>query len=90
MAFKRWSKTPSKKGIVRSWSRSELKVISWCLNNKINISVSPDWESSLNKWQINININGNNHNDPSRYNDDQVLEKKYEYYKYYYDKYNKQ
>ena len=25
-----------------------------------------------------------------RYNDDIILEKKYEYYKYYYDKYNKQ
>ena len=63
------------------------------LNNwiiEIKISVSPDWETSSNKWQIDININGNNHNDPSRYTDDIILEKKYEYYKYYYDKYNKQ
>ena len=90
MAFKRWSKTPSKKGVSRSWNITELKIISWCLNNKIKIGVSPDWKDSLNRWQIDININGNNHNDPSRYNDDQILEKKYEYYKYYYDKYNKQ
>ena len=90
MAFKRWSKTPTKKGISRSWNSAELKIISWCLNNKIKIGVSPDWKDSLNRWQIDININGNNHNDPSRYNDDKVLEKKYEYYKYYYDKYNKQ
>ena len=90
MAFKRWSKTPTKKGVSRSWNITELKIISWCLNNKIKIGVSPDWKDSLNRWQIDININGNNHNDPSRYNDDQILEKNYEYYKYYYDKYNKQ
>ena len=90
MAFKRWSKTPTKKGVSRSWNITELKIISWCLNNKIKIGVSPDWKDSLNRWQIDININGNNHNDPSRYNDNQILEKNYEYYKYYYDKYNKQ
>ena len=90
MAFKRWQKSPSKKGVNRPWSELELKIIGWCLNNKIKISVSPDWKHSLTHWQIDININGNNHNDPSRYTDDIILEKKYEYYKYYYDKYNKQ
>ena len=49
MAFKRWSKTPTKKGISRSWNNTELKIISWCLNNKIKIGVSPDWKTSLNK-----------------------------------------
>ena len=90
MAFKRWNKTPSKSPPQYTWSQDQMKIISWCLNNKIKIGVSPDWKDSLNRWQIDININGNNHNDPSRYNDDQILEKKYEYYKYYYDKYNKQ
>ena len=90
MAFKRWQKAPSKKGVNRSWSNSELKIINWCLNNKIKIGVSPDWKNELTKWQIDININGNSYNDPNRYNDDEILEKKYEYYKYYYDKYNKQ
>ena len=89
MAFKRWNKTPSKQLPKKSWSNEEMKIIGWCLNNEIKVGVSPDWKDSLNRWQIDININGNNHNDPSRYNDDQILEKKYEYYKYYYDKYNK-
>ena len=90
MVFKRWQKSPSKKPPERQWSKGEMKVIGWCLNNNISIGISPDWKNNTNRWQIDININGNNHNDPSRYNDDQILEKKYEYYKYYYDKYNKQ
>jgi len=90
MAFKRWSKAKCKKGINRNWAESEMKVIGWCLNNNIKISATPDWKHDLTKWQIDININDNNHNDPARYTDDIILEKKYEYYKYYYDKYNKQ
>ena len=34
-----------------------------------------------------ISINGTTHIDPKRYDED-VLEKVYEYYKYYYHKYN--
>ena len=90
MAFKRWQRAPSRKGLRKTWTESEMKIVGWCLNKNIGVGVSPDWKDSLNRWQIDININGNNHNDPSRYNDDQILEKKYEYYKYYYDKYNKQ
>ena len=90
MAFFKWQKAPSKKPPQKSWEPEEMKIIGWCISNNIKIAISPDWKDSLNRWQIDININGNNHNDPSRYNDDQILEKKYEYYKYYYDKYNKQ
>jgi hypothetical protein len=90
MAFKRWSKTPSKKGIKRGWDKSELKIIGWCLNNNIKIGVSPDWKHDLIYWQIDININNKIHNDPARYNDGEILNKKLEYYKYYYDKHNKQ
>ena len=89
MAFKRWQKAPNKKGVNRSWSSSELKIISWCLNNNIKIGVSPDWKDESIRWQIDISINDNIHNDPNRYNNNEILEKKYEYYKYYYDKYNK-
>ena len=90
MAFKRWSKTPTKKGVSRSWSSAELKIISWCLNNKIKIGVSPDWKDSLNRWQIDISINKKTYTDPHRYDNDVVYNKVNEYYKYYYDKYNKQ
>ena len=41
MAFKRGQKSPSKKGIQRSWSESEMKIIGWCLNH--NIKGGGEW-----------------------------------------------
>ena len=90
MAFKRWQKSPSKKPPERSWEVSEMKIISWCLNNNIGIGISPDWKDDMNRWKIDININGKIYTDPNRYNDDIVYNKVNEYYKYYYDKHNKQ
>ena len=90
MVFKRWQKSPSKKLPARSWSKDEMKIIGWCLNNNISISVGPDWKNSLNKWQIDININKKTYTDPHRYDSEIVYDKVNEYYKYYYDKYNKQ
>ena len=90
MAFKRWQKSPSRKAPERNWNDDEMKVISWCLNNGIAISISPDWKDDLNRWKIDININGKMHEDPNRYNNEVVYNKVNEYYKYYYDKYNKQ
>ena len=88
MVFKRWQKSPSKKAPERSWNEQEMKIIGWCLQNNINIGISPDWKDDLQRWQIEININGKVHTDPNRYNGN-VLDKMYEYYKYYYDKHNK-
>ena len=88
MAFKRWSKTPTKKGVSRSWNITELKIISWCLNNKIKIGVSPDWEGGIDDLFVDISINKKIHRDPNRYDSKTVLNKVMEYYKYYYDKYN--
>ena len=65
-------------------------MIGWCLTRNIKIGISPDWKDDLNRWQIEININKNNHTDPNRYSDEIVYNKVNEYYKYYYDKYNKQ
>jgi|TARA_R100000482_G_scaffold73015_1_gene27967 hypothetical protein len=90
MVFKRWSKSPSKNPPKKSWSFEEMKIIGWCLNNNISVAISPDWKDDLNRWQIEININKNNHTDPNRYHDEVVYNKVNEYYKYYYDKYNKQ
>ena len=86
MAFKRWNKSPSKKPAGRPWKESELKIIGWCMRKKILISTTPDWKDDLNRWIVHININGRIHDDPKRYNDEEALEKMYEYYKYYYDK----
>ena len=88
MAFKRWKKSPSKRPPTKMWSAKEMKVIGWCLQNKIGVSISPDWKDDLQRWQIEININGKVHTDPNRYNGN-VLDKMYEYYKHYYDKHNK-
>ena len=88
MAFKRWKKSPSKRPPTKMWSAKEMKVIGWCLQNNIGIGISPDWKDDLQRWQIEININGKVHTDPNRYNGN-VLDKMYEYYKNYYDKHNK-
>ena len=90
MAFKKWNKTPSKKTPSRSWSNEEIKVIGWCLNNNIKVGISPDWKGGLNNWQIEIRVNNNSHIDPSVYDSEIVYAKVNEYYKYYYDKHNKQ
>ena len=84
MAFKKWNRSPSKKPPQKSWEPEEMKIIGWCLNKNISIGISPDWKNNLNKWQIDININGNIHNDPNRYDNENVYNKVVEYYKYYY------
>ena len=90
MVFKRWNKSPSRKLPEKTWQPEEMKIIGWCLNKNIGIGVSPDWKDHATRWKIDININGKIHTDPNRYNNDTVYNKVNEYYKYYYDKYNKQ
>ena len=89
MAFFRKPKLPTKKAPLRPWTNKEIKVVGWCMNKRIQVGITPDWKHEYNLWQIEIRINGTSHHDPKRYDDD-VLDKVYEYYKYYYDKYNKQ
>ena len=86
--YKKWHKTPSKKPPQKSWDKDEMKVIGWCMNKNIKVSISPDWKDELQRWKIEININGKVHTDPNRYDDTVVYNKFNEYYKYYYDKYN--
>ena len=90
MAFKRWQKSPSKKAPEKNWQPEEMKIIGWCLNKKIGVGISPDWKDDLGRWKIDISINGKIYADPNRYDDHMVYNKVNEYYKYYYDKYNKQ
>ena len=65
------------------------KMIQWCLDNSIAVCVVPDWDRSSEYWKIEIKINNKVHVDPTSYTVANVHDKKYEYYKYYYDKYNK-
>ena len=90
MAFKRWKKAPTKRPPSKLWPDNEMKVIGWCLQNNIEVGISPDWKDDMNRWQIDIMINGKVHTDPNKYSDDVVLNKLYQYYKYYYDKHSKQ
>ena len=55
----------------------------------MGIKSKVDWKHPLTYWQIEISIKGNLHVDPKRYDDSDILNKKLEYYKYYYDKHNK-
>ena len=90
MVFKRWQKSPSKKPPEKAWTNEEMKIIGWCLNKNIKVAITPNWEEDANKWLIEININNKIHKDPNKYNNETVYNKVNEYYKYYYDKYNKQ
>ena len=90
MAFKRWKKSPTKRPPSKLWPDNEMKVIGWCLQNNIEVGISPDWKDDMNRWEIDIMINGKVHTDPNKYSDDVVLNKLYQYYKYYYDKHSKQ
>ena len=89
MAFKRWQKSPSRKVPERNWEEQEMKIIGWCLTRNIGVGISPDWKDDLNRWKITIDINGKHHDDPNLYDNEEVYNKVIEYYKYYYDKYNK-
>ena len=89
MVFKRWQKSPSKKPHEKAWTNEEMKIIGWCLNKNIKVAITPNWEEDANKWLIEININNKIHKDPNRYDNEVVYNKVNEYYKYYYDKYNK-
>jgi len=90
MAFKKWSKSPSKKPPERRWVKSEMEIIGWCLNNNISIGITPDWKVMPNRWKIDITVNKKTYTDPKQYESEVIYNKVNEYYKYYYDKYNKQ
>lgn len=83
------SKAPKgRKAGYLSYDPEIMKVVSWCMRNNISVSIMPDWKT-VNLWVVTIKINGNAHEDPVRYKDKDALQKMYDYYSYYYEKYNK-
>tara|TARA_Y100000592_G_scaffold64439_1_gene100378 strand:+ start:39 stop:317 length:279 start_codon:yes stop_codon:yes gene_type:complete len=84
MAFKKWQKSASRKPPKRTWEPEEMKIIGWCMNRNIKISMIPDWKNNVSDWLIDISINNKIHTDPNKYSDDQINDKILEYYKYYY------
>ena len=68
------------------YTDEDMKRVSWCINKNIKIAVIP----SGTKWQVEISLNDKIHLDSNLYRADEAYKKLYEYYKYYYDKHNKQ
>ena len=68
------------------YTNEDIKRVSWCMDNGIKIAIIP----SGTKWQVELSINKNIHLDSNIYEADEAYKKMYEYYKYYYDKHNKQ
>ena len=82
-------KRTGKKAKARTWMPEEMKAVRWCLSKNIFISCIPNWKEKGINWFIDIKINKNVHRDPDTYEDEEVFNKIYEYYKYYYDKHKK-
>ena len=72
------------------WTKEDFKIISWCINNSIACCVIPARKSESGGYDfcVEIIINGKSNFSPS-FRKNEVLIKQLEYYKYYYDKYNK-
>ena len=91
MAFRGNSYKPKTKkkqaSLYHTYTDIDIKRASWCMDRNIHVAVSPGEI----KWKVEIRINkGNWNKDPGIYEHTEAMEKMYEYYKYYYDKHNKQ
>ena len=86
-------KVKKKKGssLYYPYTKEDMKRVGWCMSKDIAIAVTPDNESmSVDNWKIEIKLNGGKYKrDPESYSYKEAMKKMYEYYKYYYDKYNK-
>ena len=69
-----------------NYTNEDMKRVQWCMDRKIKIAVIPNGT----KWQVEVNLNKAIHLDSKIYEAKEATEKMYEYYKYYYDKHNKQ
>ena len=87
MAFRGNRPKKKKKGnsLYYPHTREDLKRVQWCLDRNIGVAVSP----SGTDWKVEIRMNkGDWKRDPKDYEHKEAMKKMYEYYKYYYDKYN--
>jgi hypothetical protein len=69
-----------------NYTRADMKRVNWCLRNGIKIAIIP----SGTKWQVEVSLNKTIHLDSNMYEPSEAYKKLYKYYKYYYDKHNKQ
>ena len=69
------------------YTKLDMKRIAWCMSKKIYVATSPKGTD----WKVEIRMNdGDWKLDPGVYDYNEAHKKMYEYYKYYYDKHNKQ
>ena len=87
MAFRGNRPKKKKKGnsLYYTHTEEDLKRVGWCLNKNIEVAVTP----GDGNWRVEIRLNkGDWNKDPGIYEHEEAMKKMYEYYKYYYDKYN--
>ena len=84
MAF--FKKASGKSPGFHNYTNADMKRVQWCLDRKIKIAVIPNGVS----WQVEITIGKSVNLDSTIYRAKEAYVKMYEYYKYYYDKHNKQ
>ena len=65
--------------------KAEYEAMAWCLSNGIQIYIHC-YEPYI--MHLAIRINGKENISPETYAWNEILKKKYEFYKYYYDKYH--
>ena len=65
-------------------TKAEYEAMAWCLSNGIQIYIHCDEPYVM---HLAIRINGKENISPETYAWNEILKKKYEFYKYYYDKY---
>ena len=83
------TKAKKKKGasLYYPYTDEDMKRVAWCLNKNIQVACVPKGSD----WMVQIRLNkGVWTDDPKTYTHEEGMKKLYEYYKYYYDKYNKQ
>ena len=69
-----------------NYTREDMKRVNWCMWKGIKVAVIPNGT----KWQVEVGLNKTIHLDSKVYEAKEAYKKMYEYYKYYYDKHNKQ
>ena len=73
-------------------TKEDIRNAAWCLNNGIEVSLLPVKGDSF-KYQLEIDfVKGDERKrniNPELYEAAKVIEKQYEYYQYYFNKYNK-
>ena len=67
------------------WTKEDREALLWCVNNKILIYA--DHTPHSGPWKINIKIKDKLNKSPQAYKEDEVLEKIFEFYRYYANKY---